>query len=183
MTFDSRDPRAEPTQWPCFGTHCPMKPQANAHGSWIHCGVCNLRLQYTPKKGSSSATTKTENPAMVSRMLQQLRPLMGEYKPNAAICLAMQKKIDAEETLMMAINKEVEIQNAPKGYPKAKASPSRASPTTTSPSSHWSVVDEGINPEDLDKHLTDAEKAQMQQILRERQAASREMDSNENEMA
>jgi hypothetical protein len=120
---------------------------------------------------------------MVLRMLQQLRPLMGEFKPNAAICLAMQKKIDAEETLMMAINKEVEIQTASQAYPKAKASPTRASPSTVSPSSHWSVVDEGINPEELHKHLTSEEKAQMAQILRERQAASNVEDINANEMA
>ena len=44
------------------------------------------------------------------------------------------------------------------------------------------MVDEGINPEELHKHLTAEEKAQMQQILRERQAAN-EADINENEMA
>ena len=110
---------------------------------------------------------------MVTRMLQQLRPLMGEFKPNAAICLAMQKKIDAEETLMVAIQKEVEIQQSTShAYPKAKSSPTRASPSSVSPSSHWSVVEEGINPDELHKHLTAEEKAQMQQILRERQAAA-----------
>lgn len=69
-------------------------------------------LQRSRSVESPSSTTKTENPAMVTRMLQQLRPLMGEFKPNAAICLAMQKKIDAEETLMVAIQKEVEIQQS-----------------------------------------------------------------------
>ena len=121
---------------------------------------------------------------MVRRMLQQLQPLMAEFKPNASICLAMQKKIDAEETLMTAIQKEVEIQQSSnQGYAKAKASPTRASPSSVSPNSHWSVVDEGINPEELHKHLTAEEKAQMQQILRERKAGSNEADINENEMA
>ena len=121
---------------------------------------------------------------MVTRMLQQLRPLMGEFKPNAAICLAMQKKIDAEETLRVAIQKEVETQQSTShAYPKAKSSPTRASPSTVSPSSQWNVLEEGINREELHKHLTAEEKAQMQQILRERQAASNETDFNENEMA
>ena len=40
---------------------------------------------------------------MVQRMLDQLQPLMGDVMPNAAICLAMQKKIDAEEQLVSLI--------------------------------------------------------------------------------
>ena len=51
------------------------KPQGNAHGAWVHCTVCNLRLQYVPKKGSSSGSTKVENLAMIQRMLQRLQRL------------------------------------------------------------------------------------------------------------
>ena len=53
-----------------------MKPHSNAHGEWIHCATCNLRLSYTPKKGSNGAHTKTENCVMVQRMLQGLQLMM-----------------------------------------------------------------------------------------------------------
>ena len=43
---------------------------------------------------------------MVLRMLNQLQPLMGDRKPTSAICLAMQKKIDAEEVLMTMIQQQ-----------------------------------------------------------------------------
>ena len=133
MGMDERDPRVEQAQWPCFGHHVPAKAHSNAHGQWTQCSVCNLRLNYVPKVGSHSGSTKVENRAMVVRMLTELQPLMRGAKPTAAICLAMQKKIDAEETLTHMIDKEFMAQN-PMGYtvggrPKAKAFPTRASTT------------------------------------------------------
>ena len=180
MGFDSRDPRADPNQWPCHGSHTPMKPHGNAHGQWVHCAVCNLRLQYTPKKGSHSGATKVENPAMVKRMLDRLQPLMGDCRPTQQICLAMIKLIEAEEVLQVTINYEKD-KHATMGYAKAKASPSRSSPSTTSPASQWSVVEnpEALSAEDLQRHLTAEEKDQIQQLMRERQ----ENANNENEMA
>lgn len=85
-----------PQQWPCFGAQNPMKPQGSAHGAWVHCAVCNPRLQYVPKKGSHSGSTKVENPAMIQRMLQRLQPMMSGHKPNQQICLAMVKLIEAK---------------------------------------------------------------------------------------
>ena len=157
-----------------------MKPHGNAHGQWVHCAVCNLRLQYTPKKGSHSGTTKVENPAMVKRMLDRLQPLMGDCRPTQQICLAMIKLIEAEEVLQVTINYEKD-KHATTGYAKAKASPSRSSPSTTSPASQWSVVEnpEALSAEDLQRHLTAEEKNQIQQLMRERQ----ENANNENEMA
>ncbi|CAE7800179.1 unnamed protein product [Symbiodinium sp. CCMP2592] len=103
---DNRDPRASSSQWPCFNRHVADYPKANAHGRWTHCCVCNLRLEYVPRQGSHGQTTQNQNPAMVKRMLTQLEPLMGKTKPTAAICLAMQRKIDAEEQLMHMINEQ-----------------------------------------------------------------------------
>ncbi|CAE7460916.1 nosip, partial [Symbiodinium sp. CCMP2456] len=99
VTMDLRDPRTSGEQWPCHSQHLPGKVQANGHGAWLHCAVCNLRLEYVPRQGSPAATTKVENPAMVKRMLTQLESIMGHVKPTSAICLAMQRKIDAEEQL------------------------------------------------------------------------------------
>lgn len=73
---------------------------------------------------------------------------MRGAKPTAAICLAMQKKIDAEEALTHAIDKELMNQNL-RGYvverPKAKASPTRAPPTVeplpTAPRSSTTQLD------------------------------------------
>ena len=127
---DPRDPRAQANQWPCFGQHIPAKVQGNAHGAWRQCAVCNLRLEYIPRKGSPGSTTKSDNPAMITRMLGQLQPLMGQVKPTAAICLAMEKKIYAEETLNVLIQQQLELVTSP---PTTSATTSTARPTTTPP--------------------------------------------------
>ena len=127
---------------------------------------------------------------MILRMLNRLQPMMGEFKPNQQICAAMVKLIEAEEVLATSISSVVEAQSATSAYPTAKASPSR-SPSTMSPSSlatHWSVVDQqdGISPDDINKHLTVEEMNQVQQLVRERQAASDpslQNANNETEMA
>lgn len=131
---DSRDPRASSQQWPCYNRHVADYPKANNHGRWTHCCVCNLRIEYIPRQGSHGQTTQTQNPAMVKRMLTQLEPLMGKQKPTAAICLAMQRKIDAEEQLMHMINEH-------------RTNPTRENPTvqqTTSPgdssNSSWQMT-------------------------------------------
>ena len=168
MEMDDRDPRTEATQWPCFGHHTASKPCSNAHGQWTQCAICNLRLRYVPKVGSNSQSTKVENRFMVLRMLTELQPLMRGAKPTAAICLAMQKKIDAEEALNHAIDKELMNQNV-MGYvvggrPKAKASPTRTTPmvepvptTPRSSATQWDVIP-AESPQrlanDLFEHLT-----------------------------
>ncbi|CAE7799282.1 GIP [Symbiodinium sp. CCMP2456] len=111
VTMDVRDPRAQESQWPCYQQHTASRVQANAHGAWVHCAVC---LEYVPRKGSPASTTKTENPAMVKRMLEQLQGIMGMVKPTQAICLAMQKKIDAEEQLNHMVTEQMANPQAPK---------------------------------------------------------------------
>ena len=69
---------------------------------------------------------------------QDPEPCNGEANASATSTshVAMQKKIEAEETLMTAIQKEVEIkESSTQGYAKAKASPTRTSPPTVSPTS------------------------------------------------
>ena len=117
---------------------------------------------------------------LTSSTLPMVKAMMGECRPTQQICLAMTKLIEAEEVLSVTINAELDKHKNP-GYAKAKASPTRSSPSTVSPSSQWSVVDnsEGINPEDLQRHLTAEEKNQIQQLMRERQ----ENANNNEEMA
>lgn len=186
MDMDNRDPRTEATQWPCFGHHTASKPCSNAHGQWTQCATCNLRLRYVPKVGSNSQNTKVENRSMVLRMLNELQPLMRGAKPTAAICLAMQKKIDAEEALTHAIDKELMNQNV-MGYvvggrPKPKASSTRAStavePVPTTPRStttQWDVIPLD-SPQrlanDITEHLTMEEKEQLAQLMVERRQAA-----------
>ena len=165
MGMDERDPRVEQAQWPCFGHHVPAKAHSNAHGQWTQCSVCNLRLNYVPQVGSHSGSTKVENRAMVIRMLTELQPLMRGAKPTAAICLAMQKKIDAEETLTHMIDKELMAQN-PMGYtvggrPKAKAVEPVQTPRSTA-ETNWDVIPGSPPPlNDLENHLTAEEKNQL----------------------
>ena len=186
MEMDDRDPRTEATQWPCFGHHTASKPCSNAHGQWTQCAICNLRLRYVPKVGSNSQSTKVENRFMVLRMLTELQPLMRGAKPTAAICLAMQKKIDAEEALNHAIDKELMNQKV-MGYqvggrPKAKASPTRTTPmvepvptTPRSSATQWDVIP-AESPQrlanDLFEHLTMEEKDQLEKLMIERRQAA-----------
>ena len=51
MDMNANDPRVAPEQWPCYGNHVAMKPHSNAHGEWVHCAVCNLRLRYNTEEG------------------------------------------------------------------------------------------------------------------------------------
>ena len=188
MDMNASDPRMNPEQWPCYGNHVAMKPHSNAHGEWVQCAVCNLRLRYTPKKGSPSNSTKSENPHMVARMLQELQLLMRGCRPTSAICLAMQKKIDAEEVLMHAIDKEIwEQRRGQPAYPKAATTPmtsptSRKSPMTTPPRtpprSHqsWDMVSSTSEApqhltNDLENHLTAEEKEKLAQLIRQRKQA------------
>ncbi|CAE7893849.1 unnamed protein product, partial [Symbiodinium necroappetens] len=107
MKSDPRDPRGNARCWPCYGQHQPGPAQANQHGQWVHCKVCDLRLLYTPRKGAPSNTTMVHNPAMVKKMLTQLKALLGDHKPTAKVCLHMFNKITAEEVLETSIREIV----------------------------------------------------------------------------
>ena len=65
---------------------------------------------------------------MVQRMLQELQLMMQGCTATAAICQAMQKKIDAEESLRHAVDKEIWEQKSSRrgfGYPSPKTSPKK----------------------------------------------------------
>ena len=103
MKGDPRDPRADAKTWPCMGRHVPGPPAANNHGQWQHCARCDYRMSYIPRHGSKGQFTAVKNPEMVARALRELRPLMGDFAPTAAIVRAMQAKVDAEEVLRIHI--------------------------------------------------------------------------------
>ena len=165
MGHDPRDPRADSQQWPCHGAHTPSKPQGNAHGAWVHCMVCNLRLQYVPKKGSTSGSTKVENPVMIQKMLQRLQPMMNGYRPNQTICAAMVKLIEAEEVLQTHINQEMDAQAFNSAFPSTKAKTKKSSPSTpsSSPAAQWDVVDNAYMPAEgyVDPNANNANPAEM----------------------
>ena len=174
MDMDGRDPRADPSQWPCYGNHLDTNVGANAHGQWVHCATCNLRLRYTPKKGSSSAHTKADNAFMTNKVLTELQSLMKGHKPTAAICLAMQRKVDAEETLYNAIDFEIDRQKTQsnRGYAKSKAAPSQQTRIATPPSSPgtssgWDLVTPHA-PQAQVNNMTLDEKEQLMRLLPER---------------
>ncbi|CAE7206830.1 unnamed protein product [Symbiodinium sp. CCMP2592] len=128
MKADPRDPRTQATQWPCFGRHIPAAPEANPHGQWINCSVCNLRMLYTPRKGSPASSTQTLNAPMVTKMLDELRGHLGTTKPTAKICLHAMNKITAEAVLEKSIKDLLE----------KKTTANITSPTSTA----WGMVDD-----------------------------------------
>ncbi|CAE7821609.1 GIP [Symbiodinium sp. CCMP2592] len=150
MKMDVRDPRAKQNQWPCMGQHTPSAPQANAHGEWVVCSTCNIRLLYTPRQGSSSQHTTVENPAMILRMLRELRPLMGNTLPTAQICRHMLAKINAEEVLNRAIR---DVKNMASSSTPVMAG-HNTSPATTTASWEVAVPDDDEVAGGSDNHIT-----------------------------
>ena len=106
LAWDPKDPRALPSQWPCFGQHVAGSMMSNPHAQWQHCKHCNLRILYVPRIGSPASHMQNHHPDMVLKMLGQLEVLMEGKKPTSAICLAMMEKINAEEKLLAKINLE-----------------------------------------------------------------------------
>ena len=155
--------------------------RSNAHGSWQHCLVCDLRLAYIPKKGSPSNSTMAVNHSMVDQMLKELEPLMQGKLPTQAICKAMMDKITAEtqlRTLVDAAIQELPVHvqgpkpksknKAKSGYPEATSSPdSQAS---------WEVMP------DMEELLSEEEKNNLANLLRQRRATQQSsmMDASEN---
>jgi len=127
--------------------------------------VCNLRLQYVPKKGSASGSTKVENPVMIQKMLQRLQPMMNGYRPNQTICAAMVKLIEAEEVLQTHINQEMDAQAFNGAFPSTKAKTKKPSPSTasSSPVAQWDVVDNAYMPAEgyVDPNANNANPAEM----------------------
>ena len=97
-------------------------------------GVCALRLMYTPRVRSPGNSARNENPGLVSRMLEELEPLMKGHTPNQTICQAMFKKIEAEEVLSQAIAHVVKPESIPtKGYSKSKVDKCSGKPNSFKP--------------------------------------------------
>ncbi|CAE7863759.1 unnamed protein product [Symbiodinium necroappetens] len=128
MKADPRDPRTQPSQWPCFGRHRPSAPEANPHGQWVTCSVCNLRLLYTPRKGSPANSTQTMNAPMVLKMLEELRGQLGNVKPTAKVCLHAMNKLTAEAVLEKSTKELLENPNT--------------TPSTPSTSTAWGMIDD-----------------------------------------
>ena len=123
------DPRSHQDQWPCMGCHTPLPPQGNQHGAWRHCAVCNVRVEYVPRVGSTGQNTKLDNPGMVRRMLLQLRDLLGDgLRPTAAICAAMMNKVDADEKLTVLIREHRQEQPLPTSTPTLTTSVTAPTP-------------------------------------------------------
>eukprot|EP00439_Symbiodinium_sp_Y106_P029084 s1349_g3.t1 len=122
MKADPRDPRMSADQWPRYNRHIPSAPEANAHRQWITCSVCNVRLLYTPRKGSPASSTAVLN-------APELRQHLGNVKPTAKVCLHMMNKITAETVLEKPIR---EILDNPTATRTAASSPGTA----------WSTVDD-----------------------------------------
>ena len=181
IIHDPRDPRAQ-NRWPCFNQHKAAETwRSNAHGSWQHCLVCDLKLAYIPKKGSPSNSTMAVNHAMVDQMLMELEPLMQGKMPTQAICKAMMDKITAETQLLTLI--DAAIQELPVHVqgpkPKFKSKAKSGYPeTTSSPDSQasWEVMP------DVEELLSEEEKNNLANLLRDRRAMQQAsmMDASEN---
>ena len=138
--MDLRDPRTKKTQWPCFGQHTPAAPLSNPHGQWINCQCCNLRMLYTPRKGSPASSTETVNAAMVQVMLNELETALGAVRPTAKICHYAMEKVKADYVLRKAISDilgnnaaaTTSVPPATAGYP--------SSPETSATT--WGMVDD-----------------------------------------
>ncbi|CAE7241764.1 Smyd3 [Symbiodinium sp. CCMP2592] len=123
-----------------YNQHIADTPKSNAHGEWVHCAVCDLRLSYTPREGSHGQTTSVKNPAMVQRMLDELQPLMGDFMPTATICKAMQAKIDAEETLRTAIIQHKQSATTSTSSTMVKTTTRRTPQTPDSSNGSWQMT-------------------------------------------
>ena len=135
---DPRDPRANPRQWPCYGTHRPGKATANPHGRWTQCQVCNLRLSYVPRKNSTGQHTQNCSPHQCLRMLKSLHELLSGREPTAALCLAMQKKVDAD-TVLSSLAQPV-LKTLPSPRRRHLSSWTRHPATRWQPQRRWNLV-------------------------------------------
>lgn len=168
-SWDPRDPRASPQQWPCFGAHTPDTVKSNRSAQWQHCQCCYLRLSYVPRKGSPATHMQTVNPATCVKMLAQLRVLMEGQMPTADICQAMMEKVLAEEKAMQKIehHKSHPTSMKKKGdVINTSAYSPRASPSSNS----WECVSPTKDPvmQDLETHLSEKEKAELLSMLETR---------------
>ena len=129
--------------------------------------------------GSPASHTQSRNPALVTKMLEQLEPLMEGKLPTETICLAMMEKIHAEEKLAS----NIKTAKMDKGYKKATPPEVVETNGTTaqgSPSNSWESVHtpcpEHQLTEDIYNHLNEEELAQLQDMVNQRKANRMEHD-------
>ncbi|CAK9118545.1 unnamed protein product [Durusdinium trenchii] len=70
---DVKDPRAQPSCWPCLGKHVPSVTGSNAHGSWAKCAVCALRMEYIPRQGSPASSVVHKDHTFVAKALTMIQ--------------------------------------------------------------------------------------------------------------
>ncbi|CAK9112453.1 unnamed protein product [Durusdinium trenchii] len=70
---DLKDPRAQPSCWPCLGKHVPSVTGSNAHGSWAKCAVCALRVEYIPRQGSPASSVVHKGHTFVDKALSMIQ--------------------------------------------------------------------------------------------------------------
>ena len=191
MEMDPRDIRAKNT-WPCFDCHQPGNWASNPHGRWIHCQVCDLRLQYVPRQGSPSMSTMVLNHVMVNRAMVELQQLLPGRMPAAQICKAMLDKLVAEEKLLVMIHKVKEqpassmnkTSPAPpkrtnhKGTSKTAAGYTSPSPSMAS-SQSWEKPQ--MDTMDIFRYLSTEEQTKLMEVVTERQQAVADQFSEEEE--
>ncbi|CAK8992066.1 Novobiocin biosynthesis protein H [Durusdinium trenchii] len=206
---DPRDPRSSPTVWPCFNVRVPnMKAQPNKWGTWHHCAVCNLRLDYTPKPGAPANTTACENPTMVQRALKELQAaLPQEMNPNGELVKAFMDKVTADKRihyLMTDARSRLEKNMATVAKAKALVKPSNPATRSknlrtansagyaeeaqpVSPTSSWQAVETTELPTTIEfnpmHYLTAEEKDRVMSMIATRvqqSQAQAQMDFGEN---
>ena len=138
MPPDGRDPRTQPTMWPCFNKHVAGKDQANKYGKWHN---CTLRMLYIPFKGAPCNSTSTINPGNMTKALKELKEMMpADQKPNEELVKVILDKVMAEERLRVLLdNYKLDLKKNQEKITKAKA---KATPTSTTQSSGGYAVEE-----------------------------------------
>ncbi|CAJ1437875.1 unnamed protein product [Effrenium voratum] len=180
MELDGRDPRASDQQWPCYGTHEPMRHRSNKWGMWMHCSQCALRLIYLPKKGAPSDSTEVKNHQDVKQALKQLEEdfatMKGILPTEEMVRVAIEKHTTNQryaDVLAKCKNKPVAAKPMKKGYQTTASAPR----SPTSAASSWGVVEEPETPtleQEILKHITTEELIKLKEVMRERSLKAQE---------
>ena len=92
---DPQDPRSQES-WPCYQEHLPTVKGGNGYGSWVHCGVCGLRLSFTPRKGATAKHLRSACPSVVTKAFSLLYKDLRGAKPHHELSKAALAKAEAD---------------------------------------------------------------------------------------
>lgn len=93
---DTDDPRF--AGWPCNRDHQNVTVMMNAAAEWSHCGVCGLRMHYTPREKFTGEFRKAEAlPETVTAALTVIRE--RDMVPNQKTVKAMISQIQTAEQI------------------------------------------------------------------------------------